>query len=165
MKRSCIMLLICVFISPHFIGCNLFKPKTKNWKPVTPQKKAVVHVVKYDGETLDIISKWYTGDTLNKNKLAESNPSISLSELLPGDKIFIPNEILKTREAMPKEFIATYVSKQKKIDRSKASSSTSKKTTLEKKGKVPAKERKNNLKPKIKPAPPAEEEFELIGPK
>ena len=101
MKRNCIMLLICIFISSHFIGCNLFKPKEKDWKPVTPQKKAVVHVVKYDGETLDIISKWYTGDTLNKNILAESNPSISLSELLPGDKIFIPNEILKNRSPDP----------------------------------------------------------------
>jgi LysM repeat protein len=106
---------------------------------VRPPKKSagLVHRVQWQGETLSIIAKWYTGKLKNWKALAKANPKLKPNRIVIGNKIHIPEDLLNTREPMPKEFLAAFTSKPKK----KRSAS--------------------------KPKPPPEEETEpvLFGPK
>ena len=67
-------------------------------------KTPFFHTVKYRGETLYMIAKWYTGDGNNWKKLMNSNPN--LNTILPfGEQIHIPDSMLINKTAMPKEYI------------------------------------------------------------
>lgn len=113
------------------------KPTTR--EKVRPPKKSagLVHRTQWQGETLSIIAKWYTGKFKNWKAVAKANPKLNPNRILIGNKIHIPEDLLNTREPMPKEFLAGFTSKPKK----KRSAS--------------------------KPKPPPEEETEpvLFGPK
>jgi len=73
--------------------------------PVEPAEKHFVHTVKYGGETVSIIAAWYTGDLENWKALASANPNLNPNLIFEGNKILIPESLLKTREPMPKEFV------------------------------------------------------------
>ena len=73
-----------------------------------PQKVAAkytphyfAHTVKYDGENLQEIAGWYTGDSGNWKALAKANPRINANHLVMGNEIFIPSELLKVRDPIP----------------------------------------------------------------
>ncbi|MDH4267526.1 MAG: hypothetical protein OEW45_18010 [Deltaproteobacteria bacterium] len=72
-----------------------------------------VHTVKWSGETVSIIAGWYTGDIENWKTLAQANPDINPARIFMGNKIFIPEDLLKTREPMPKEFVDSFYPKAK----------------------------------------------------
>lgn len=79
---------------------------------VPPQKITYfAHTVKWPGETVSIIAGWYTGDIENWNTLAEANPDIDPNIIRAGDKILIPENLMKTREPMPKEFVDSFYPK------------------------------------------------------
>lgn len=62
---------------------------------LTP-KGDLVHYVTYPGESLEIISRWYTKDAANAGKIARMNKlSSSSSSLTIGDSIVIPSYMLK----------------------------------------------------------------------
>ena len=98
-----------VFISS---GCNMIGMK-KERVPAAPQKIQFVHTVRYSGETLSIISKWYTGDVNNWKILANDNPHVDYNKIATGDRIFIPENLLKTREPLTKEFIDSFYREKK----------------------------------------------------
>jgi hypothetical protein len=91
-------------------------------EPEPEQKKALyVHTVKWSGETVSIIAAWYTGDQQNWKALAQANLQINPLQICEGDKILIPDHLLKTREPLPREFIKRFYSKsQKEKSRPKA---------------------------------------------
>jgi hypothetical protein len=66
------------------------------------------------GETLSAVAAWYTGDPKNWKSIAEANPGINPSRMQEGNRIFIPEIILKTREPMPREFVDRFYGKPKK---------------------------------------------------
>jgi hypothetical protein len=76
--------------------------RTDTVKPVGPP--ALEHTVKWSGETLGIISKWYTGSTANWEAISKANPEIKPNRIRLGDKILIPGALVKNREPMPREF-------------------------------------------------------------
>ncbi len=78
-----------------------------------PQQKITyfAHTVKWPGETVSIIAGWYTGDIENWKTLAEANPDIDPNIIRAGDKILIPENLMKTREPMPKEFVDSFYRK------------------------------------------------------
>jgi LysM repeat protein len=119
------------------------KPKkTMNATPTTIKTKPppvpahYEHKVRWSGESLSIIAKWYTGSMENWKALAKANPKINPGRIHKGQKILIPENLLKTREPMPKSFLS---------DAGKS------------KAKAPPSE--------PQPQPPDEEEPQLIGPK
>ncbi len=63
---------------------------------------------------MSIIAGWYTGNIMNWKALAQANPNINPSRIFEGDRILIPESLLKTREPMPKEFVDSFYSKSKK---------------------------------------------------
>jgi hypothetical protein len=119
-------------------------PAMKSPKPTSParaespgEKSYFTHTVKFPRETVSIIAGWYTGNIENWKALAEANPDIDPTRIFVGNKILIPEDMMKTREPMPKEFVDGFYKP--------------------KKGKAPT----------AKPGPPPakEEEIELFGPK
>jgi len=100
-------------------------------KPVPPPREAAplpsekslldetyfTHTVKHSGETISIIAAWYTGDLDNWKVLAEvmtkNNPNADIKRIYVGNKILIPENLLKTRETMPLEFVDSFYKKSK----------------------------------------------------
>jgi hypothetical protein len=70
--------------------------------------------VKWSGETLSIVAAWYTRDQQNWKALAQANPQINPRQICEGDKILIPDHLLKTREPLPGEFVKRFYSKSQK---------------------------------------------------
>jgi len=108
-------------------------------KAEPPQKLTYyIHTVKWNGESLSIIAKWYTGNLENWEALAQANPNLTPSRLFIGSRIRIPENVLKTRDPMPQEFVTSFYPKPKR----------------------------KSLPPETTPPPPSEEEEEkLFGPK
>lgn len=150
MKRKIISVLTLFFLTFMSIGCSATR-KNKVWKPIKPKKTFFVHVVQWPNETLPIIAKWYTGDSNNWQSLADANPIINPEQLSAGNKIFIPEDLLKVQKSMPKGFLAKY----HKIKKKKKKHSKPVKVLRKQK---PAPSQPESL-------PEEEGEFEIIGPK
>jgi hypothetical protein len=96
--------------------------RTRSIETATTMKKAqqaksytpCVHRVRWPGETLSVIAKWYTDDFANWKALAKANPKLNPNRMLIGTKIRIPEDLVKNREPMPQEFLGKFASKQKK---------------------------------------------------
>ncbi|HBN26306.1 MAG TPA: hypothetical protein DD405_02425 [Desulfobacteraceae bacterium] len=73
--KNKINILISVMVISFLVifqnGCGIFKKKEKEWKPVTYKNAHFIHSVKWPGETIKIIAKWYTGDITNWKSIAE----------------------------------------------------------------------------------------------
>jgi hypothetical protein len=108
------------------------------------------HKVKYPGESLSIIAKWYTGDVKNWPFLAKVNPELDPNRITVGDKIRIPNKLLHIQKPMPRSFIAGSA-KRKKSEPSQVKT---------------AKTAKKEPEPSTTGPPDKQPEvFELFGPK
>ncbi|MGD2126787.1 MAG: LysM peptidoglycan-binding domain-containing protein [Desulfobacteraceae bacterium] len=84
-------------------------------KPKPPHKAAFYeHTVQWPGESLSIIAKWYTGRFDNWKALAEANPELDPRRITIGTKIRIPENLLKNKEPMPKDFVASFYTKPEK---------------------------------------------------
>ena len=81
-------------------------PSVESNTEAKPQESApFVHTVRWPGESLSLIAKWYTGGYSNWRKIADANPKLDPNLIRIGDKIVIPQEILKTKKPMEKDFI------------------------------------------------------------
>jgi hypothetical protein len=74
-------------------------------KPARPKPTCHIHEVRYPGETLSIIAKWYTGDVKNWRALTKVNPKLNPNHIIIGARIRIPRKLLNTRKPMPRNFI------------------------------------------------------------
>ncbi len=78
--------------------------------PQPPRLETVVksasyfHTVRRSGETLAVISLWYTGSVDNWKRLVEANNGLNPRRIRIGDEILIPEEFLKTHQPMPLGF-------------------------------------------------------------
>ncbi len=151
MKKILTLVLILSVLTFTGSGCVIPNEKQDVWRPVQPKQTSFVHMVQWPGETLPVVAKWYTGDDSNWQFLADANPNINPERLSAGNKIFIPEDLLKTRKPMPKEFIAEYHHKPKK------------KKPPSKSVIAPPKQTPAPAKPAY--VPKKEEQFEIIGPK
>ena len=89
------------------------KPATKKARP-RQSARHLVHRVKWSGESLSIIAKWYTGEFNNWRTLADFNPKVKSDRIWVGQEILVPEGLLKTREPMPKSFVSQFARKSKK---------------------------------------------------
>ena len=71
------------------------------------------HQVRWEGETLSLIAKWYTGDWRNWKALAEVNPWVEPNNMFTGLKVKIPRQLLKNQKDMPREFVLSSASQDK----------------------------------------------------
>ena len=76
--------------------------------PPKPKPQPYVHKVRYSGEILISIAKWYTGSRNNWTVIAKANPHLmNPNRILIGDTILIPENLLKRRDPMPLNFLPT----------------------------------------------------------
>ena len=78
----------------------------KKLQPVTPEVTYLIHTIRWPGENLIRISRWYTGSGNNWLLLAKANPSIDPRRIRIGDSILIPENLLKTRDPMPISYLS-----------------------------------------------------------
>jgi len=71
------------------------------------------HQVRWQGETLSLIAKWYTGDWRNWKALSEVNPWVEPNNMFAGLKVKIPRQLLKNQKQMPREFVLSSASQNK----------------------------------------------------
>jgi hypothetical protein len=64
------------------------------------------HTVRWRGESLSLIAKWYTGHLENWKALAKANPALNPNRILVGNVIYIPQEMMKTKEILPRKVAA-----------------------------------------------------------
>lgn len=93
----------------RYEGAPRFPGKDKGRPP--QEISYYVHTVRWPGESVSIIAAWYTGDLKNWEALAETNPNINPNRIFEGNKILIPENMLKTRIAMPKDFVDSFYPK------------------------------------------------------
>ncbi|MFZ7126260.1 MAG: hypothetical protein ACOWWM_08930 [Desulfobacterales bacterium] len=100
-------------------GCSMLKPRiappdiqSRPAAQVRAQPRVpvhnpshLVHHVQWPGETLSIISKWYTGSYLNWKTIVAATPGRSDARIAVGDEVWIPDRLLKTRSRMPHSFV------------------------------------------------------------
>jgi hypothetical protein len=140
-KAGILSLIILVFCSLVLCSC-MFSGGEKRWKPVKPARQAFVHQVTWSDETMSVIARWYTGKTDNAQALVKANPTVNPDRMVPGTRVFIPKELLRTRKAMPREAVADFI----------------KKPVLKKKSPPAA-------PVPVEPVPTPADEFELFGPR
>jgi hypothetical protein len=71
------------------------------------------HQVRWEGETLSLIAKWYTGDWRNWKALSEVNPWVEPNNMFAGLKVKIPRQLLKNKKKMTREFVLSSAAKNK----------------------------------------------------
>jgi hypothetical protein len=97
--------------------------------PSRPSPEVVayfVHTVRFKGESVSIIARWYTGDSKNWKILAEHNPDINPNRMFMGSKIRIPEYMMKTKAPMPKEFVDGFHAKPSKKEPARPAASPDK---------------------------------------
>lgn len=128
-QQTAAKLLVALILLWASSGCatfeKLFKPKAENvqnktakapsTKPNSPESARFVHNVRWSGETLSLISKWYTGSYQNWRALADANPRLNPNRIKIGDEIIIPKNILKTKKSMPRSFVPTASAGKRKV--------------------------------------------------
>lgn len=77
----------------------------------SPETRYFIHTVKFKGESVSIVAGWYTGDIQNWKILAEHNPDINPNRIFEGNKIRIPEYLMKTKAPMPKEYVDGFYTK------------------------------------------------------
>jgi hypothetical protein len=117
-----LVLLCCLLALP---GCFLGRASSP--------KEGYVHKVRYTGETLGLISSWYTRSPGNWRRIARYNGGIDPEQIKIGSLIYVPSELLRRREPMPRSFVLkSYESSgssrtsfsQERLDKLKQESST-----------------------------------------
>ena len=109
-------------------------------KPTHPKPGEYYHKVKYAGETLSLIAKWYTGDIENWRALTRANPKLDPDRIIVGDKIRIPHKLLHNDKAMPRSFIIGYAKTKKSKPPTPTPSKAETTATAEKRSEPPPEE-------------------------
>ena len=97
-------------------GCAYVGDKVDMLRKGTPY----VHTVRWPGESLSIIAKWYTGSLDNWRAIARENPELDPDRITMGTKVRIPKKLLKTEDPMPRKFVAAFSGEPEKARRAPA---------------------------------------------
>lgn len=92
--------------------------------PASKKPESYMHKVRWPGETISVIAKWYTGSQRNWKLIVKANPGCDPKRMHIGDKILIPAEIIENREPMPQKYLRTSVPKRGEFSSSRAKPAT-----------------------------------------
>ena len=93
------------------IALSLLACSSKQPEPLDPLANMLQHQVRYQGETLGLISGWYTGKSLNWVQIKSANPGLDVNRIKIGDVILIPRGLLKKTEPFTKDYVSKSVPK------------------------------------------------------
>jgi len=58
------------------------------------KEESFIHTVKWPGETISIVAKWYTGNVNHWKQIAKINPGLDPKKIVIGNKISIPKSLI-----------------------------------------------------------------------
>lgn len=93
-------------------ACLIFAVSCSTQRPsVTDEdllaQNPLTHRVTYQGETLGLISKWYTGKLHNWQRIAEANPGLLPERIAMGQEILIPRELVIESRPFPQSMLSS----------------------------------------------------------
>ena len=112
-RQTAVTILVLVGMTLGMAACSRLS------RPATKQPPYLEHTVRYQGETLSLIAKWYTGEARNWPILADRNPDVSPNNLRIGELILIPRNMVVNSEPMPRSYMPSSPSKSKKAPATK----------------------------------------------
>lgn len=83
---------------------SLIETAPKNEAEISP-KGDLVHYVTFPGETLEVISEWYTLDVSNSGRLARLNKIKTGESLSQGDTIIVPSYFVRNKIRLTEQAI------------------------------------------------------------
>ena len=107
MKKSMrwsVLLLFVVFCVGLLSACMKAAPEPEMESSVAQEPYS--HQVRYDGETLGVIARWYTGKMNNWSAILNANPGLDPRKIRKGDTILVPRALLVKDKPMPKSAIS-----------------------------------------------------------
>jgi hypothetical protein len=96
MKKVCLLAAIAVLLQ----SCSGLS--STPLMDATTSEPAYLHLVSHRGETLALISRWYTGSETNWPRIQSFNHDINERPLSIGSVIYIPDSMVTERKRMPK---------------------------------------------------------------
>lgn len=73
--------------------------------PQAPTVEYYTHAVRYEGETLGLISSWYTGKSSNWKEILAHNPGLDVHSIMIGDQVRIPANMISRKGSLPARII------------------------------------------------------------
>lgn len=100
------LLVVCLLVlsGEFIIGCAPKKQPVVE-PVVVPEPTDYEHTVKYSGETLALISLWYTKESNNWHAILDANPGLDVKRMSIGQIIKIPSGLIKEQAPMPRSFV------------------------------------------------------------
>jgi len=109
---------LCLLLLGGLGACTAFKPQVPPpGAPGAPPPRKVglpsvhyrgvvcyLHEVRWSEETLGMVALWYTGHSRNARLLERITPNLRANDMRPGDTVFIPLELSRRSEPMPRSF-------------------------------------------------------------
>lgn len=94
--------------APVLIPAKLVQKKTLPTEAFAAKHRVnyFVHQVRWRGESLSLIAKWYTGHYNNWKAVAQANPGLNPNHIKLGNRIYIPPEMLITKKTLPRKLVA-----------------------------------------------------------
>ncbi|MCB0360922.1 MAG: LysM peptidoglycan-binding domain-containing protein, partial [Bdellovibrionales bacterium] len=104
--RRALMWMAVAGVAGGFIGCAQQQAARPQQAPrYEPSPEEFSHTVRYYGETLGIIARWYTGKTTNWQLILDANPGLRPERIAIGQQILIPRDLLVRSDALPREAV------------------------------------------------------------
>jgi hypothetical protein len=122
----CCLLSACISLGPLFPQSSEDPPPEKTTTSSNSQatpgarptngngaRGGYLHSVRWQGETLSLIAQWYTGSWKNWRALADANRAIDPNRLAIGDRVLIPEGLLKNRKPLPRDLVLSLAAKER----------------------------------------------------
>ena len=99
-----------ILLSLFVAACTKSTPPPEPMEDLPPPAPEVVeHTVQYPGETLGLISRWYTGKSSNWEAILSMNPGMDPRRINLGNVILIPAELVVKDSPLPQSFVGSVV--------------------------------------------------------
>jgi hypothetical protein len=120
--QNCSKWILLFAAAGSLVACAAFKPKVDSLGAggATPPRKVemarvsylgvpcYLHNVRWPEESLAAIARWYTGSGENARILARITPNLRAQDLRKGDVVFIPQEMARRTDPMPRSYARRY---------------------------------------------------------
>ncbi len=168
--RYILVEIVCLALLSCIVGCAS-KEKAKPEYGLNEERFLTpvfhMHTVKYPGETLGIISLWYTKNVNNWKPILVQNPELDEKRIKIGDQIRIPEYLIARKGALTEDFVRKIVgrlaSEKEAVDNTKTTvipEPTIEAESVEVKVETP--EKTEDLAVPSKPTPSIPEKIEVV---
>lgn len=114
LRPSILLNLVFLSLLLFFPSCSKKKEKRIVELPRVEAEPFLYHQVRYPGETLFFIAKWYTGEGRNYKLIESANPDLIRDKIFLDQIIRIPKALVQRSEKFEKKELQAFLDKYKK---------------------------------------------------